>query len=249
MPLFLHFDGRFASARDLIIGTVSGRNFGWKASENGTALAHLVHIVREDNGSGVLARKYGGVSYAQVFASSDQVPAQYRISAAYQLFDIGVTNSAGTNYVSDGAVANGVAAVMEAYLQMLVSPRDSVGLFIGSPFDAFLIKNGLPRSPGTNETPSQYSARLLGQIDQLTNVQYVNDPADGHFQTHAQAFQFGSNELSGLRIFFSQSPWWGEGGSIGIIIATQLRHSPITRFTIPGPARRNTIPSTEPGRS
>ena len=32
-PLFLHFDGEFASGEDLVVGTMTGRNFGWLPSQ------------------------------------------------------------------------------------------------------------------------------------------------------------------------------------------------------------------------
>jgi hypothetical protein len=37
-PVFLHFDGQFASAHDLIIATLTGRNYGWKPEEYATAV-------------------------------------------------------------------------------------------------------------------------------------------------------------------------------------------------------------------
>jgi hypothetical protein len=30
----------------------------------------------------------------------------------------------------------------------------------------------------------------------------LTDPADGEFETHTQSFQFGPDELEGLKIFF-----------------------------------------------
>ena len=47
----------------------------------------------------------------------------------------------------------------------------------------------------------RYSQRLLALIEGLSNPQYVTDPADGHFVTHDQVFQFGESELTGLKIF------------------------------------------------
>jgi hypothetical protein len=36
-PLFLHYDGQFATPQDWIISTLTGRNFGWKPTEYATA--------------------------------------------------------------------------------------------------------------------------------------------------------------------------------------------------------------------
>jgi hypothetical protein len=204
-PLFLHYDGQFATPQDLIITTLTGRNFGWEPTQYATAIAHIAHIVRTDNGSGGLAQQYGGWTYAQALAlMTPQMQEQYLISGQYRLFDVTVTNPADSNYVSDAAIVNDVAALIQAYLETLVFSQDVSGQFNGSPYDVFLIKNGLPRSPAANETPLQYSQRLLQLIDNLPNPQYVTDPADGHYATHEQLYQFGSTELAGLKIFLTQ---------------------------------------------
>jgi hypothetical protein len=48
-PLFLHHDGQFATARDLIISTLTGRNYGWKPEEYSTAVEHIARVIREDD--------------------------------------------------------------------------------------------------------------------------------------------------------------------------------------------------------
>jgi hypothetical protein len=55
VPVFLHGDGQFASAHDLIIGTLTGRNYGWQPGENATAVHHIATIIRNDNAQGYLA--------------------------------------------------------------------------------------------------------------------------------------------------------------------------------------------------
>ncbi len=111
------------------------------------------------------------------------------------------------NYVSDGQIIQDIAALIQSYLETLVFSHDTNGAFNGSPFDVFLIKNGLPQQPAPNETPLQFSHRLLRLVAGLPNPQWVTDPADGHFMTdaHGQIFQFGSNELAGMEIFFMDS--------------------------------------------
>lgn len=203
-PLFLHYDGQFATAQDLVVSTLTGRNFGWKPSEYSTAVSHIAHIIRADNGKEFLAQRYGGLSYAQVFAASKEIPAQYQVLPAYRLADVTVTNPVSLNYVTDAEIVQNLAAVLQAYLENLTFSRDTNGLFNGSPYDVFLLKNHLPREPDPDETPLQYSQRLLGLIENLPNPQLVTDPADGHFVTHTQSFAFGSTELAGLKVFFKQ---------------------------------------------
>lgn len=203
-PLFLHYDGQFASVRDLIVDTFTGRNFGWHPSEYATALAHIVKIVREDDGSGILAQEYGGYSYAQAFAGGTQIEDAYRIFPQFQLYNVAITNTADTNYVSDERIIEGIAALMQAYMETLVFSQDENDVFNGSPYDTFLIKNGLPRVPAANETPVEYGRRLLHLVANLTNPQFVTDPVDGHLVTHNQRFQFGPTELAGLKIFLTE---------------------------------------------
>ncbi|HEY3856724.1 MAG TPA: hypothetical protein VGO67_20245 [Verrucomicrobiae bacterium] len=216
-PLFLHYDGQFATVQDLIIETLTGRNYGWKPTEYATAVKHIVSIIRNDSGSGALATQYGSSAYWQAFNGGESILSQYQILPSYRLFDVTVTNPAAANYVSDEQILNGIAALIESYLETLVFSQDASGQFNGSPYDNFLIKNGLPRQPAGNETPFQYSQRLLQLISNLPNPQFVTDPADGHFQTHDQTFEFGPTELAGLKIFFAvpQNP-----GSQGIQGAT-----------------------------
>src|SRR6266511_2871395 len=68
--LLLHVDGEFASVTDLVKGTCTGRNFGWLPSEQAQAMAHIAHIIRDDDGSGELAQQHGG-PYAVVLKGTD----------------------------------------------------------------------------------------------------------------------------------------------------------------------------------
>jgi hypothetical protein len=201
-PLFLHFDGQFATPQDLVVGTMTGRNFGWQPSQYETALHHIAHIIRGDNGKGSLAQQYGGFSYTIAFEGLGSVPFQYQINPLYRM-NVSVTDTNSPNYVTDEQIVQNVAALITAYLQTLVFSQDTNANFNGSPYDVFLIKNGLPQQPTASETPIHYSQRLLQLINSLTNAQYVCDPADGSFITQNQLFQFGSNELAGLKIFFA----------------------------------------------
>ena len=69
--LLLHFDAEFATTADLVEDTFTGRNFGWLPGERALAIAHLARVVREDDGTGGLAQKFGGLSYAVVLTGTD----------------------------------------------------------------------------------------------------------------------------------------------------------------------------------
>jgi hypothetical protein len=221
-PLFLHFDGQFASVSDLVIGTLTGRNYGWEPTEYAAALHHIANIIRNDDGSGALAQQYGGWSYAITFEGLAEVESQYSIPPQNRM-DVTITDTNDPNYATDDQIVQNVASLIQQYLATLVfSQNTNTGAFNGSPYDVFLIKNGLPQQPAANETPLQYSHRLLKLIAALANPQWVTDPADGHFLTnaHGQLFQFGSNELAGLEIFFTDKA--------NLNVATNLQQQGIT---------------------
>jgi cytochrome c peroxidase len=220
-PLFLHFDGQFANPQDLIIATLTGRNYGWQPTEYATAIHHIANIIRDDDGSGGLAQQYGGWSYAITFAAYGEVEPQYVIPPE-NVMDVAETNTNSPDYVTDDEIVQNVASLIEQYLETLLFSQDTNGNFNGSPYDAFLAKNGLPQQPGYNEPPIQYSHHLLQLVTNLTNPQWVTDPADGHFLTnaHGQLFQFGSNELAGLEIFLTDQA--------NLAVATNLQQQGIT---------------------
>ncbi|HWD91965.1 MAG TPA: hypothetical protein VG938_06415 [Verrucomicrobiae bacterium] len=223
VPLFLHHDGQFGSVHDLIIGTLTGRNYGWKPSEYATAVHHIASIIRNDDGMGYLALMArdsrfaielpGETAYANIFSGFNSYQGNFLydprtltadlISPQYWLDMRGTA-------ASDEQILDNVANLIEAYLRNLFFSQatngvDFVGqgtpIFNGSPFDVFLIKNQLPQIPATNETSAQYAQRLLQLVNQLSNPRYVTDPADGAFSTQVQTFRFGAKELEGLKIF------------------------------------------------
>ena len=203
-PLFLHFDGQFATPQDLVVGTLTGRNYGWTPSQYATAIHHIASIIRNDDGSGKLAEQYGGYSYTTAFAGGPDVTQQYLVAPQYQM-QVDVTDTNNPAYVTDEQIVENVAALITSYLETLVFSQDTNGEFNGSPYDTFLIQNSLPRQPNPGETPLQYSQRLLQLINNLADPQFVTDPDDGSFTTQNQLFQFGTNELAGLKIFLGLS--------------------------------------------
>jgi hypothetical protein len=187
----LHYDGQFGPMQDLVVGTLSGRNFGWLPTEGSTALHQVAQVIRGDNGQNALAESFsGGMKYADLFQCSNKVKASYRLSSKYCIE---------LSTASDADVVNDVGAVMSAYLGALNFAKDKTGQYVGSPYDQFLIANGLPRSPAPGQTPIQYGAALLQELEALTNPKYINL---GTFKYHNQRpFVFGPNELDGLKMF------------------------------------------------
>jgi hypothetical protein len=223
--LLLHLDGQFASAHDLIIGTLTGRNFGWKPGEYATAVHHIASIIRNDDGLGYLAMQARGgrwhielpgeTAYSNVFSGFTNYNGSYLfdprsltddlISPQYQL-------NMRDPKTTDEQILDTIASLIEVYLRNLFFSQATNGLnfvgvgtpiFNGSPYDTFLIKNNLPQFPAANETPAQYARRLLKLVDGLSDPQFVNDPADGVFETQTQLFEFGTNEMAGLKIFLA----------------------------------------------
>jgi cytochrome c peroxidase len=192
-PFFLHFDGEFPSAVALVKGTFTGRNFGWLPGEQTTAVHHIAGIVRGDDGSGQLARDFGG-SYRKVLAGTDaSIPKDFRLPSRFRLDVV---------RASDDEIVDVVARLVAAYVESLEFTSDESG-FSASPYDTFLRKNALPRRPRRLETFKQYLARLkvLLAAREAEGLALVSDPEDGTFMLHSHAFTFGTEELLGFRIF------------------------------------------------
>ena len=155
----LHFDGQFATEEDLIRDTFTGRNFGWLPDETDVAIAHLARVIREDDGTDDLAPQYGKVSYRVLLAGTDPAIApDSRIPPAYRIDVL---------KASDCAVLDAVAALIAAYLRSLTFSQDENGLYNGSPYDLFLAKNGLPRSPAPGEAELDDARRLRDAVEGL----------------------------------------------------------------------------------
>jgi len=190
-----HLDGEFSTLLELTRSTLTGRNYGWLPREQKQATAHIARVIREDDGTGDLGRSTGG-AYAMLLAGTDpNIPSALLLP---QQFRIDVTRA------RDSTVVLAVARLISAYVQQLEFSRDSQGLFNGSPYDAFLAANGLPRAPVPGETPLEYARRLHGLLDALTSPVFI-DPNDGSFQFHDQPFAFGATELEGLRFFLRET--------------------------------------------
>lgn len=193
--VLLHFDGEFADAAGLIKGTLTGRNFGWLPGEEAAAVAHVARVIRDDDGSDLFADVTGGLSYRRLFAADPLVPAELRLPKELRLDVMTAT---------DAEIFDAVAKVMSAYVGSLEFARNEAGAFDGSPFDAFLAANALPRRPDPGETDLAYQRRLRSLLPNLAPPVFVT-PADGELLLHdGQPFEFGAFELLGLVIFLTE---------------------------------------------
>jgi cytochrome c peroxidase len=186
-PLLLHYDGEFASLGDLVRATLTGRNYGWLPTERAEAAAHIARIVREDDGSGDLGRRYGGAYRAVLLGTDPGIPAAFRLPEQFRL-DVA--------RASDEQILDVVARLISAYVRSLTFEKKS-------PYDVFLEKNSLPAAPLAGEPDLRYSRRLRAAVDALEAPRYVG-PEDGEFTQHDQEFAFGPEELKGLKIFFRE---------------------------------------------
>jgi len=187
--LNFHFDGQFATLEDLCRATLTGRNYGWLASEQALAIKHIARVIRLDNGHSALARSSAAMSYATLFKGTDyRIPKEFRID---------VTKA------TDNQIVNAVSALIAAYVRGLEFSKDAQGNYNATPYDLFLAKNKLPRQPNKGESDKDYGQRLLKLAENLASPQFVT-PADGTFALHQQDFAFGADELEGLKTFLRE---------------------------------------------
>ena len=105
---------------------------------------------------------------------------------------------------SDGEILNIGAKAVGTYLKTLRFARDASGAHNGSPYDAFLAANRLPRAPEKGETPHEYARRLHAAVAALRAPKFIDAPAP-----------FGEQELRGMRIFFRGTMGYVPSASAG----------------------------------
>jgi cytochrome c peroxidase len=204
-PLLLHFDGQFRTTRELVAGTLTGRNYGWLPGEREAAVAHIAAVLRGDDGTDALAEELGG-SYAVVLRGKDPaLPPELRLPKAFRV-DVAKA--------SDERLLKAVGKLVAAYVDSLRFAADESGVHTGSPYDVFLAKNALPAAPDKGETAIDYGLRLAAELGALESPLFV-DEADGSFTLHEQAFAFGPNELEGLKVFLRR-PAEAPGATSGV---------------------------------
>lgn len=196
-PTFLHFDGAFNTPEDLVIGTMTGFEFGWDFSQYNAAIAHIARVIREDDGTGELAKeRLDGLSYAVIFKGTDpRITSDIRLPASERL-DVSTA--------TDMQIVNEVAMCIGQYMKDLLYQQDEYGTYIGSPYDAFLRVNHLPQAPLAGETKAHYNQRLYTAVMALKNPIYITSD-QGSYKYHNQPWQFGALELQGLKIFLSSA--------------------------------------------
>jgi len=201
--VLFHFDGEFNTMEDLVLATLTGRNYGWKPHEAQVAIKHIADIIRKDNGKGDLASEFGG-SYNKVLTGSDKTIAKkFRLPTEFRV---------NVKKANDQQIVAAVVRLITAYVLDLNFARDAKGHYIGSPYDLFLKINKLPRKPAANETFEVYGQRLLNAVNKLKAPKFVGEK-DGEFETHKQKFVFGKKELRGMKLFFTQGSENKTGGS------------------------------------
>ena len=201
--LLLHFDAEFATLEDLIAATFTGRNFGWLPGQKAEAMHHIATVVRGDNGQNDPAQQFDGQPYRILFTGTDPaIPEDFRLTSEFR-----VAVDSGT----DQQIFDAIVKVVAAYVNSLrFSKQDDNGNPIRAPFDIFLQLNSLPSQPAADESPLDYSRRLLQLVqtrEQNNTLQFVTanpNTSDRKFQFHDQDFTFGVQELQGLKIFLAE---------------------------------------------
>ncbi len=190
---FVHFDGEFASGSDLVIGTLTGRNFGWTPQEYSTAIHHIATIIRGDDGSDNLAQdRTNGLSYGTLFLGTDMRITSDILLPPSQRIDV--------TTATDMQIVQEVALCVAQYMADLQFQQDNFQRYVGSPYDVFLNNNHLPRVRLAGESAASYNTRLYNDVLALSNPVWVTS-SDGSFKYHNQPFQFGATEFAGLKIF------------------------------------------------
>jgi cytochrome c peroxidase len=202
--VFLHADGEFVSGADLARGTLTGRNFGWLPREHDAALRHVAHVIRDDDGRGPLAREFGGHSYRAVMASTDPGLSEDFVLPEESRFEV-----AGA---SDEQIFDAVAGYLETYMGSLLFGRDAFWGYDGSPYDAFLETNRISTRLVSDQTHEAYNRFLLSEIENIPQPTFVRDLGfPWRYKLLKQEFQFGPEELRGLKIFFRQARYATNG--------------------------------------
>lgn len=196
-PSLFHFDGEFADVEDLVVDTLTGRNFGWLPQERHVAMAHVARVIRLDQGFNprtVTLPDGRGIPYATVMRGGPELPPPLRIQPAYRI-DISTA--------SDDEIARCVARYLRVYMESLVFGTSTTHRHTPSAYDTFLAKNDLPLKPDPGETTQGYASRLRSLLVRRRKFRWVRDGVDGTLALHAHAFKFGPLELRGLRVFLA----------------------------------------------
>lgn len=193
-PLF-HFDGEFSNLRELTVETMAGRHYGWLPGERDAALKQIVKVIREDKGLSLNQNDDGG-SYASVFAGGPEVTERLLLPERYRL-DVAKA--------TDARILDRIGELVEVYMHSLQFARDEDGLYSGSPYDAFLAANNLPRKAEPGESPRAYSRRLLEAVERLEKPVFIDDIEREMVSfMEPKSFRFDAKAFAGMKIFLRE---------------------------------------------
>jgi cytochrome c peroxidase len=173
----LHWDGEFFSMKELVCAGFAGRNMGWLAHEQALASANVARVIREDNGT---------------YPNDADLKGAYKDLYARLGFDISQKNNQ--------EIMDQTCEFVVTFMRQIDFSRDEQGLYNGSAYDEFLIRNNIRRAPQLNETAQQYTEYIRNQLNTKTSWVWVEPQA---LKYHAQASQFGYQELEGMKTFFN----------------------------------------------
>jgi hypothetical protein len=190
----LHSDGEFASAESLVKETFLGRNFGWLPSERAEAIRYFAQVIRADDGAGDGAAVPRQFSYSTLLRGTDPaIPRELRLPEDFRC-DV--------DDATDEEILHACSRLVVEYMRTLQFSRDSAGLHDGSPYDAFLAANRLPRGPSAGQSSAEYGRRLAELAAGLRAPRFIDEPSRTQRSHGSQPFRFGPLELEGMRIFF-----------------------------------------------
>ena len=124
----------------------------------------MQNIIRKDNGEGELAQEFGGRYSTLLKGTNKNLIEKFKLPSEYRVDILKAT---------DKEILNTVAKLVAVYVTNLTFQIDKGGNYVGSPYDAFLKKNHLPRKPGKNKSAKAYSSRLLKEINNLQQPIFV----------------------------------------------------------------------------
>lgn len=184
---FAHHDGEL-SFSDTYLGNFTGMNMGWGKADKQLALDNLVKTIRNDKGD--LAN--GEFSYETLLLGVDPALTEELRLPEHQRVDI--------TKLSDKELIKIAVKFGTDYLFNIDFETDEEGNYSGSPYDKFLKANNIDRGPKKNETPLDYTRRLLKSIRALVNPVFIEPE---YYENHQKNLQFKQQELDGLNVFIS----------------------------------------------
>lgn len=173
----LHWDGEFFSGKDLACASLTGRNMGWLPGEEKAAKAHIVNVLRKDDGT-----------------LENDVDLKLSYLEAFRELGIHIEK------LSDEKVFDLSCEFIFEYMKSLDFAQDEEG-YTGSAYDRFLQTNGLRRAPRSGQSVLEYVEELRKDIMTRTNWTWIMPEP---MQYHPHPAQFGDLELEGMRIFFGK---------------------------------------------